>query len=348
MSPINQRSARINKAGLFSRRQPQYAAHNIATFPVLITEEAKRPAVTNYGKVGLPGSAELASKRQFEDANAFGFMTGPRSKITVLDVDTTDETILANALDQHGQSPLVVRSGSGKFHAYYRHNGERRKIRPWRGLAIDLLGTGGFVVAPPSEVAKGSYSFIQGTLDDLDQLPALRNLDLPQPKQPSAIDGERNNKLWHHCMGAARHVENFDELLDVARTFNDDCLPPLDDSEVIKAAQSAWRKTERGENWVGLGGVVPVLFTTMDQVLSLGESAVFLFMHLQRHHSDRKTFCVANAMADRLGWGLAKFRAARRQLVEAGVLRVVRPGGRAQHDPSIYAWGQWRTTQYGQ
>jgi hypothetical protein len=230
MSPINQRSARINKAGLFSRWQPQYAAHNIATFPVPITEEAKRPAVTNYGKVGLPGSAELASKRQFEDANAFGFMTGPRSKITVLDVDTTDETILANALDQHGQSPLVVRSGSGKFHAYYRHNGERRKIRPWRGLAIDLLGTGGFVVAPPSEVAKGSYSFIQGTLDDLDQLPALRNLDLPQPKQPSAIDGERNNKLWHHCMGAARHVENFDELLDVARTFNDDCLPPLDDS----------------------------------------------------------------------------------------------------------------------
>lgn len=75
---------------------------------------------------------------------------------------------------------------------------------------------------------------------------------------------------------------------------------------MIKAAQSAWRKTERGENWVGLGGVVPVLFTTMDQVLSLGESAVFLFMHLQRHHSDRKTFCVANAMADRLGWGLGQ------------------------------------------
>ena len=247
--PINQRSTRIKKAGLFSRWQPKYAAHNVATFPVLITEEAKRPAITNYGRVGLPGSAELATKRQFANANAFGFMTGPRSKITVLDVDTTDEAILANALDQHGQSPLVVRSVSGKFHAYYRHNGERRKIRPWRGLAIDLLGTGGFVVAPPSEVAKGSYSFIQGTLDELDQLPALRNLDLPQPKQPSAIDGERNKKLWHHCMGAAHHVENFDELLDVARTFHDDCLPPSDDSEVIKAAQSAWRKTERGENW---------------------------------------------------------------------------------------------------
>jgi hypothetical protein len=83
--------------GLFSRWQPHYAAHNIATFPVLITEEAKRPAVTNYGKVGLPGSAELASKRQFSDTDAFGFMTGPRSKITVLDVDTSDEKILASA-----------------------------------------------------------------------------------------------------------------------------------------------------------------------------------------------------------------------------------------------------------
>jgi hypothetical protein len=81
--------------GLFSRWQPHYAAHNIATFPVLITEEAKRPA--NYGKVGLPGSAELASKRQFSDTDAFGFMTGPRSKITVLDVDTSDEKILASA-----------------------------------------------------------------------------------------------------------------------------------------------------------------------------------------------------------------------------------------------------------
>src|SRR5262245_29955400 len=76
-----------SKLGIFSRWQPHYAAHNVATFPVLITQDEKKPAVTNFQRVGLPGSAELASKRQFADASAFGFMTGPRSKVTVLDVD---------------------------------------------------------------------------------------------------------------------------------------------------------------------------------------------------------------------------------------------------------------------
>src|SRR5262249_46021104 len=153
-------------------------------------EEAKRPAVANYGKVGLPGSAELASKRQFADTDAFGFMTGPRSKITVLDVDTGDEKILANALDHHGQTALVIRSGSGKFQAYYRHNGERRRIRPWRGLPIDLLGSGGYVVAPPSKSAKGQYEIIQGNLDDLERLPVIHKLAFEKPE--GAKRGARN------------------------------------------------------------------------------------------------------------------------------------------------------------
>jgi hypothetical protein len=76
-------------------------------------------------------------------------MTGARSNVTVLDVDIGDERVLSDALARHGETPLVVRSGSGKYHAYYRHNGERRRIRPWRGLPIDLLGEGGLVVAPP-------------------------------------------------------------------------------------------------------------------------------------------------------------------------------------------------------
>jgi Bifunctional DNA primase/polymerase, N-terminal len=97
---------------------------------------------------------------KFPDAPAIGFATKRRNGVTILDIDTPDEKVLADALNRHGRTPLIARTGSGKFRAYYRHNGERRRIRPWRGLAIDLLGTGGFVVAPPSEVAKGSYSFI--------------------------------------------------------------------------------------------------------------------------------------------------------------------------------------------
>ena len=111
---------------------------------------------------------------------------------------------------------------------------------------------------------------------------------------------------------------------------------------MISTAQSAWGYTERGENWLGRGGIVPLSFLTVDRVLKLSESAAVLFMHLKRHHNDRSTFCVANAMTEKLGWGLSKFRAARRELVEVGVVRVVKQGGRWRHDPCVLRMGSAR------
>lgn len=103
----------MNRAiGLFPRWQPEYAARNIATFPVRIGADDKRPAIKHYGKVGLPASAPLAMK--FENDDAFGFMVGNRSKITVLDIDDKGERTLTAALDRHGATPIIVRSGSGK------------------------------------------------------------------------------------------------------------------------------------------------------------------------------------------------------------------------------------------
>jgi hypothetical protein len=147
--------------GVFSNHQPVYAAHGVATFPVT---QDKIPAIRGYSRVGLPGSAKLAQK--FPSAGALGFIAGRRSRITVLDVDTTNEKVLSDALARHGKSNLVVRTGSGKFHAYYRHDGERRRIRPWGSdLPIDIIGaatTGlaSVAIAPPSVVTKGSYEII--------------------------------------------------------------------------------------------------------------------------------------------------------------------------------------------
>ena len=64
-------------------------------------------------------------------------------------------------------------------------------------------------------------------------------------------DGRRNGTLWEHCMRAAHNCDDFDALLDVARTRNADFLPPLTDSEVVKTAKSAWDYTQRGENRFG-------------------------------------------------------------------------------------------------
>lgn len=127
--------------GVFAEWQPQYAERNIATFPV----RDKRPAIRGYLKVGARGSSELAKK--YPTANAFGFAC-EQAGVTVLDVDSPDEQIFADALAEFGHTPLLIRSGSGNHQAWYARNGERRRIRPNPDRPIDILG-GGFVVAPP-------------------------------------------------------------------------------------------------------------------------------------------------------------------------------------------------------
>jgi hypothetical protein len=194
MKDLTQTNCVVNS---FDKWQSDYAAHGVATFPV---DANKRPMVSRYNKFGLAGSAKIASK--FGHAPAIGFMCGRRSGVTVLDVDTTDERVLADAVDRHGNTPVIARSGSGHFQAWYRHAGERRLIRPRRDVPIDILG-GGFVIGPPSQVAKGSYQFIQGSLDDLASLPTLNDAPRLQPASDLLADrgslreGDgRNNKLF--------------------------------------------------------------------------------------------------------------------------------------------------------
>src|SRR5262249_25815937 len=93
-------------SGIFSRWQPRYAEREIPTFPV---DETKRPRIRGWQRVGLKGSAELANK--FDDADALGYVTGRRSNVTVLDIDTTDERVAADAIQRHGQPAIIVSAG---------------------------------------------------------------------------------------------------------------------------------------------------------------------------------------------------------------------------------------------
>jgi hypothetical protein len=93
----------------FRHWQPVYADYGIPTFSVQIAPGAKKPMVSNYGQFGLPASTGIA--RKFPDATAIGFMVGRRTGLTVLDVDTPDERVLADALDRYGPTPVIVRSG---------------------------------------------------------------------------------------------------------------------------------------------------------------------------------------------------------------------------------------------
>ena len=113
----------------FLHWQPIYAERGITLIPC---GDNKVPLVKNPQKFGSSAGRAIANK--FSDASAFGYYCGRRNGITVLDIDTTDERVLSDALNQHGQTPIVVRTGSGKFHALYRFNNEKRVIRAWERL----------------------------------------------------------------------------------------------------------------------------------------------------------------------------------------------------------------------
>jgi len=330
--------------GIYPTWQPIYASQGIATFPL---RENKVPAIRNFLRVGMKGSGQLAAK--FLECDTLGFATGPRSKITVLDIDTADENILADAIDRHGKTPVVVRTASGKWHVWYRHNGERRRIRPWRAssLPIDLLGVGGMVVAPPSKTQAGCYKIVQGSLDDVASLPIIRGIDptllgsalkVGQKLNQSfheIQEGNRNSLLWQHCMREAHRCHTLEEMVDVARTFNERCNPPLPSEEIIKTAKSAWTKTTEGNNRFGRHGV---FFDTdeTNRMISVDQDAFVLLAFLRANNGPDRTFMIANPLSKKLNWTVKRLANARRTLTQTHLQQVRRP---SRHlGPALYRW----------
>lgn len=118
---------------IFAAWQAEYAARNLPTFPIDATIDngsRKVPRVRHYQKIGLPASRQMV----FKGLNAPGIacMAGPRNKLTIIDIDAQGaeaDRLMAEAQRLYGRSRFIVRSGRGGLHAYYRHNGEQRKIK---------------------------------------------------------------------------------------------------------------------------------------------------------------------------------------------------------------------------
>jgi Bifunctional DNA primase/polymerase, N-terminal len=326
-------ATRASRNGIFSRWQPIYAEHKIATFPV---GEAKKPGIRGWQKVGLKGSGDLAAK--FKDADALGYVTGRRSN-TVLDIDTAEEKIAEDAIGRHGQPVIVTRTASGKFHLHYKYNGERRRIRPWPGLPIDVLGDNGYVLAAPSKLATGSYEIIHGHLDDLDRLKPMAGIETsiitPLPAKWAGMrqgDG-RNRALWERCMRAGGGC-SLDRMMEIARDANQSFKEPLMDAEVVKIATSAWQHDAAGLNLF----TRPRVMLDHDVIDNAPDDAILLLIRLERYHGGNDRFALANAMAASMGWGLPRWQAARDYLARHQILKCLHRGGQGANDPPIYGW----------
>ena len=319
----------------FGKFQPEYAARGIATFPFLSNVEDKRPLVKGYGRVGLLGSNQLALKF---DAPGIACMAGQRTKLTLVDIDAhgqEGERLLAGVERQYGRPKVIVRTGREGFHAYYRHNGEARKIRPDAGIPVDVLGAG-VVVLPPSRGLICDYQFIEGTIDDLTDLPVMRGTIVP-PLAPSAgrpsgladlrraRAGERDKTIWPYIARRAHCVGSLEALIEEARELNEMFIPPETDTWVIKKCNYWWGKTMLGENMFGIGQHVLIDHAMIDDLMVRDPDAFNLLLMLKRQHWGRD-FYFGNAMRETMGgWDRERFARARKTLIEKGLVMVISP-----------------------
>jgi hypothetical protein len=313
--------------GIFAAAQPKYAALGIATFPFDATDRVKRgPMVRYYNRMGLPASQQMALR--FPDAPGLAALAGARNRFTVIDVDergAAGERLLADIQGRFGKSRFIVRTGSGGFHAYYRHNGEGRKIRPDPRQPIDLIG-GGPIVLPPTRGFRGNYEIIHGRIDDLADLNPIQTKSATvgdskfDPR--SVLLGERDQKFWPYIKRYAHQAKSLEELQDHAREINSMMAIPLSDAEVVAKCKYWWQKTERGENRWGVGQFTITAHALIDDLMIRDNDAFILLVLLQRHHWARD-FYLANETHKSIGWTLRRFQAARSRLIDDGYITVV-------------------------
>ena len=228
-------------------------------------DDGKRPMLRGYNRNHINvGNVSDVIKR-FGDAN-IALLTGA-SRLNVLDID--DPSLLHRMRQRFGDSPLIVKTaGRGGYQLYYRASAHVKStdLRSTDGIAVEIKADGNIVIAPPSRnpITGRDYEFVEGRFDSetLASLPQLRVPAIHHTKTSAQhqkiSESHRNNWLFSICLREARNVDDFDSLLDIGRTRNDEAEPPLSDAEVMRVCKSAWSYTETGRNFVTSGGNPPI------------------------------------------------------------------------------------------
>jgi hypothetical protein len=337
---------------VFQDAAREYAAAGIAALP-LGGLDGKKPLVSHPQKFGVRASLQIAEK--FPEANA-GFWCGPRSRLTVVDIDSPKDSELQWAIDTFGPSPIVIRTGSQKHHVWYKHDGEGRRIDAIDGHKIDLLGQG-LCVAPPSIRPGGSkYEFVQGSLADVGNLPTI-NRDalraLRPPKDKSAVadtvdsiagEGSRNTSLFDFARSIGQGTTSFDALLNaLCKTNAETNNPPLPDVEVQRTARKVWQYREEGRLMTPGGAqYVGMSAAKIEPMWASGNSdALMLELRLRKAHEGQRDHFAASpkAMAEArlLGsWSARRYQNALNDLCGMQRLERIARGGRGAGDPALY------------
>jgi hypothetical protein len=244
-------------------------------FPLLPGQ--KIPAIPKsaggHGCLDATDDEEILGRwaREYPRAN-IGIACGEPSGIVVIDLDPRNgshETVAKLAEQKKTFPPTaIVQTANGGRHLYYAYTGALKNSKSVLGKGIDIKTTGGYVVAPPSELDGGKrYRWLVSPLGEhlppiprwvIEALrpkpqPTINTSDENAPKNISALirsvreapAGQRNNILFWAAMRAAES-----KLLNrqaLASFENAAIFAGLDKTEVKKTLASASQKS--GLKW---------------------------------------------------------------------------------------------------
>ena len=231
-----------------------YARQAWRVFP--IKPGRKEPAFTGWQQSASTDPRQLA--QWFGNGSRFNIavLTGQPSRLFVLDVDPRNggEASLEDLQARIGKlsgTVMQLTPGSG-YHFLFRlpDHMDIRSLKLPDFPGIDIKGTGGFVLVPPSQVGGRSYVWEESSRPGeipMAEAPAGL-LELLQRKfrfealeaMESISEGERNNTLISHAGKLRSMGWGYAEILAALLALNKKrCDPPLPDREVEHIARSA-------------------------------------------------------------------------------------------------------------
>lgn len=176
----------------------KYARRGFAVFPLSPRSKAPLKATRGFKDASWLTADIVAWWDALPRANV-GIATGDPSGIWVLDVDPQHGgDVSLRALEQaHGSLVApTVRTASGGCHLYFRLTEPVGCSRGGLPGGIDVRGTGGYVVAPPSTITEGSYRWDKDTPRELAPAPdwLLALIRKPEPTPVPRVDPARLNE----------------------------------------------------------------------------------------------------------------------------------------------------------
>ncbi|MEW6746115.1 MAG: bifunctional DNA primase/polymerase [Planctomycetota bacterium] len=137
-----------------------YAQAAIPVFP--LRPRDKRPAIEGWPERATTDEATIRGWWANGADSGIGILTGAASGIVIIDIDPRNggDVSLAELEREHGKLPETITcltGGGGKHYYFALPPGVEIRCRPAFRKGIDIKGSGGYVVAPPSVHPNGTY-----------------------------------------------------------------------------------------------------------------------------------------------------------------------------------------------